>query len=390
MGDRAPVRDGAVVVDDRGEILEIGRTSELAGRADERHDHALLMPGVLNCHVHLTDAPVETPVPGGDGLNRWVRRLMETRRGAGHASEDFEPAVERVIARMTSGGTVALGEVCNDYRTFDPIARSGIRCRFIHELIGFVRARAQDRIALARVESDADDWPDEVAYTVGAHAPYSVSPELMELIARRDRELGTFLYQHLAEDPDERELYLSGTGPWRDYLEMVGAWEPEWTPPGCNVIDYYDRLGLIDSSYVGVHLTDATDDELALLARRGARAILCPGSNLHITGSLPRFETIWRTGLRFGLGTDGRGSDPSIDVFDEARILHERWLDHPAGLLLRALTVDGAGILGFDDLGALRPGTRPGLVVVDIDPDVDDLAVVEDRILAAHARRRIA
>lgn len=381
------LRDGAVVVDESGEILEVAPATEISGACDARHHHQILMPGVINCHVHLTDAPIEEPVPGGDGLNPWVRRLMASRRGV---TVDLDAAVERVIGAMSAGGTVAVGEVCNSFATYDAIARSGIRCRFIHELIGFRREKAQDRIGVARAQSDADDWPDEIRYTVGAHAPYSVSPELMLLIAERDRDLGTTLYQHLAEDPEERELYRTGGGAWRAYLEEVGSWEPGWQGSDLAPIALYDRLGLLNDRYVGVHLTDATDDELALLAARGARAILCPGSNLHISRRLPRFQTIAAVGLRFGLGTDGRGSDPSIDVFDEARIVQEHWPEHPAGLLLRALTTDGAAILDFDDLGAIRPGTRPGLISVRADRVGDDLAGVEAAILGSTARRLVA
>ena len=37
------------------------------------------MPGVLNCHVHLTDAAQQKPVPGGEGLIRWVGELLASR-----------------------------------------------------------------------------------------------------------------------------------------------------------------------------------------------------------------------------------------------------------------------------------------------------------------------
>ncbi|MEO5931612.1 MAG: amidohydrolase family protein, partial [Candidatus Kapaibacterium sp.] len=308
MGERSqPIPDAGVIVDDAGRVLAAGPRSTLGFHYDDRRDHPVLMPGVLNCHVHLTDAGVETPVPGGAGLNAWVRKLL-SQRGERGGERTPDESVADVLAMMRRAGTVAIGEVANNYGTFEAIARSGMRCRFIHELIGFRRDRVDATIAWAEESRKDALWPATMEHTLGAHAPYSVSPELMRRIAGLTRERNVNIYQHLAEDPDERLLYESASGAWRNFLEEIGAWEPEWKPAGCSPIEYYDRMGILDDHFVAVHLADASADELAILGARGVRAILSPTSNLHITGLLPNMDAILENGIRFALGTDGRGS----------------------------------------------------------------------------------
>lgn len=383
----APVPAAGVVVDEAGMVVEMGRLADIRSGYDSRHDHHLLMPGVLNCHVHLTDAARTEPVSGGEGLVRWAGRLL-AERSEGPAPEKRHDAVLRLLARMREQGTVAVGEVANDFGTLEPIARSGMRCRLIQELIAFRGDLAGAMLARAVESVGEHHFPASIASTIGAHAPYSVSPALMRLIADEDARHGTFLYQHLAEDPAERELYEHGGGLWRGFLERLGSWDPSWHGTGMSPIAFYDAIGLLNDRFVAVHLADATPEEIALLAQRGAMAILSPYSNLHITGLLPPFESIVRSGMRFALGTDGRGSNPGSDVFGEARILLEHWPDLKPGALLEALTRSGAHILQFPELGVIRPGACPGLLAVELDAIPDDPGTLERRIIVDSRSRR--
>ncbi|MGE3801143.1 MAG: amidohydrolase family protein [Candidatus Kapaibacterium sp.] len=350
-----------LLVDESGKVLAIAPTSQLLGEADERHDHQLLMPGVLNAHIHLTDAGRKSLVPGGEGLVAWVKNLMRARDD-NRTEEEREADILQTLEEMIHQGTVAVGEVVNHSRTVKPIVDSGIHCRLIHELIGFSEERAEEKITSAESLYADVEWSEQLRHALGVHAPYSVSFALMKRIESWSRERGSYVYQHLAEDPAERDLYERGEGEWVQALKEIGSWDEKFQPPGISPIAYYDARGFLSERFVAVHLTDARPEEIRLLASRGVKVILSPTSNLHITGLLPPVRQIVEEGMTLALGTDGRGSNPSMDVFDEARLLYQHFPDLPAGTLLRALTSGGAEVLGFSELGRLRVGTRPGLV----------------------------
>jgi aminodeoxyfutalosine deaminase len=406
-GDGTMMRDAAVVIDGDGTVVEVAPTASARAAVAETCDVQVLMPGVVNAHTHLTDAEIEVPVPGGDGLTSWVRRLLETRNGrpAPHAATRQGepradngskqsvsiPAVADVLRRMREGGTAAIGEVSNGTATLEPLLQSGMRARYIQELLAFPEHAAESVLQRAIDVEEGARWNASVRPTMGIHAPYSVSPRLATMIRDLNVRRGRITYEHLTEDPAERELYESGTGPWREYLESLGAWDPSFRPPGMSPLAHYETLGLLGPELAAVHLANATPEEIALVARRGVRVILSPTSNIHIGNRVPPLGEIVTHGIPFALGTDGRGSNPSIDVYDEARVLLENfdWVD--GMLLLDALTRNGADVLGFADMGRIAVGTRPGLVAVELrDVAGSPSEIARDVIAAAVSRRRVA
>lgn len=361
-------RSVGVLLDNEGTILEFGEISALAAKAEQRFDHALITPGLVNGHIHLTDGGTGEPVPGGEGLVPWVRSLLNHR--SDRTDEEIEGGARATLREIRDAGTVAIGEVANDLRTLPAIVESGLSTRFIYELIGADPAGAESAIERFRVAAERGEG--RVHFSPGAHAPYSVSPSLMKLIGSEAEARNLPLFIHLAEDPAERELYEEGSGEWIDFLDGLGLPVDGFTSIGEAPIPFFDRLGLLRPGFVGVHLADATAKELALLASRGAAAILSPTSNLHIGDRLPPYREILASGLRFGLGTDGRGSSRSMNVLDEARLLSNSFPEAPLDRLLRALTVDGAAILGMPEVVEIEVGRNVGLLAHNTPPGSAD------------------
>jgi cytosine/adenosine deaminase-related metal-dependent hydrolase len=142
-----------------------------------------------------------------------------------------------------------------------------------------------------------------------------------------------------------------------------------------------------------VHLTDARNDELELVARREAVPVFCPRSNLYIETRLPPLIAARAAGLLPALGTDSLASNASLDVLAEARALADRFPGVPARELVRMATWQGARALGRPDLGRIARGARPGLIAIDGDPGSDPCAFVLKNVKAPRrwvVRRREA
>ena len=377
--------DVGVVVDNQGTVREINAINSFSGSSFKRYDHQVLLPGFVNCHVHLTDAGITSPLPGGHGLIPWVGELLAAR-GRQPDEEISTDAVAtnlpRHLAAMIASGTVAIGEVVNNYATISAIESSSqLSCRFIHELIGFQPERAQGIMEQAIADRDARGWEGKVKHSFAIHAPYSVSLPLAERIVAENRRHHSPTFVHLAEDPEERHLYADATGAWPPLLRSLGVWNENWSGSGASPIERYAELGLIDASFVAVHLANARADELKLFGRCQGRAILSPASNLHITGLLPDVEALVASDVPFGFGTDGGGSNISIDVLDEARIVAERWPDLAPGAILAGLTSTGAEILDLEWLGTIDIGKRPGLVGFETSIRVQSKGEIERALL---------
>ena len=381
-GDAETLRDGAVIVDATGAVVEVGPAAEMlprhAGAAVERVRGALL-PGLVNAHTHLELSALRGRAPGGAGFVPWVEQMIGVRAEL-RPEEDVE-AIDRAVEELDAYGTVAVGEVTNSLAAVRALARRGFVGCVFHEVFGVERAAVERRVTdLARVVEEAvGAWPSaELTYAPTAHTLYTTHPDVVRRLFREARDRGVRASVHLAEHAAERRFLQQGDGPIADWYESRLKLRRdllEW--PALSPVAFADELGALGPHVLAVHLTDARPEELDLVARRGSPVVLCPRSNLFIETRLPPLLAIRSAGLFPALGTDSLASNASLDVLAEARALADRFPTVPACDLLRMATWEGARALGRTDLGRVAPGARPGLFAIDGEPgDAPDAFVL--------------
>ena len=142
---------------------------------------------------------------------------------------------------------------------------------------------------------------------------------------------------------------------------------------GATPIRWLDELGVLGPRMIGVHCVWLDDDELALMAARGAGLAYCPSSNMILGDGITRITEMKDLGILIGLGTDGGCTNNRLSVFDEMRMAallqKVRHLDGtrlPAEQVFAMGTVDGGRLLGLE-VGRIAPGLRADLVGVDLD-----------------------
>jgi cytosine/adenosine deaminase-related metal-dependent hydrolase len=370
-GSTPPLEGGALVLDGEERIVAVGAERELrAQHADarwEQHD-AVLTPGLINAHTHLELSALRGKVPGGKGFVPWVEAMITTRNQLA-AEQDFE-AIDAAVSELLRVGTAAVGEVGSTLAPLESLASAPILGRIFHEVYGMGEAGTQRlREADSLRERLGSRWPRNLAYAPAPHTLYTLHPELVATLLARARSAGPLTTLHLAEHPAERKFLLDRGGPFARFVESKGGDLTEFTPPATDPVRYARQLGALASDVLLVHLADARDDELALVAEAGAPVVLCPRSNLHISVKLPPLLAMLDVGIRPALGTDSLASCASLDVVEEARALSERFPTVPPRTLVAMLTGWGADALGFGaQLGQLAVGRSPGIVAFEHAP----------------------
>jgi cytosine/adenosine deaminase-related metal-dependent hydrolase len=179
---------------------------------------------------------------------------------------------------------------------------------------------------------------------------------------------------HLSESAAEVEFIKNGSGPWRSFLEDVGAWNPEWRPHGGSPVEYVDACGFLSAKAVVVHGVQMSAPDLARLASHDATLVTCPRSNVRTGAGIPPVARFYQSGVRVAIGTDSLASTPDLNVFAELAALRQLAPAVPASRLLESATRDGARALGFDaDYGTIEPGKRARLLAVSVPEDADDV-----------------
>jgi cytosine/adenosine deaminase-related metal-dependent hydrolase len=368
---RPPIA-GAVVSIERDLIASVG---EHTGGDVEDLGRVAILPGLVNAHTHLELSWMRGQIARGSSMPAWAGRLLSLRRSVSH--EPPEPIGEAIVEARASG-TCLVGDVTNTFASYEPLMDSELSAALFRELFGFSAADPEAVVAAA-LEQIADLTP--IAWlrpSIVPHAPYSVSPALLQAIARRNG--GRPLSIHLGESAQEIEFLRDGSGEWRQLLESLGVWNPAWTPPACGPVEYLDRLGLVDAHLIAAHGVHFDDDDLSRLAAAGATIVACPRSNRWTGAGVPPIERFYASGTRVAVGTDSLASVEDLNLFAELAEMRRLAPTVPAARILASATLAGAQALGFDsDLGSIEPGKRAQLLAVRLPPN---LPSVEEYLLS--------
>ena len=364
----APIRDGAVVLDARGRVLAVGAAAglrELYRDARWSHESAILMPGLVNAHVHLELSALRGQTKSGGGFGAWVTSMME-RRDALAPEQDGE-AIDAAISELLRAGTAAIGEVTNTLRSVEALATAPLLGRVFHEIFGTTRESADAaRLRAEEAKLALGALPARLSYALAPHTLYSLHPDAARALVERARSEGVRTSLHLAEHAAERAFLRDGTGPFADFLAHRGV-PLGFAPPGLSPVAYAEQLGVLDPAVIAIHLAATDADDLARVHAHGAHAVLCPRSNLFIELKLPPLLDILHAGLTPGLGTDSLASNTTLDVLAEAAALSDRFPQVDPAQLISMATYHGAEALGLEHrVGALRPGLAPGLLAFDL------------------------
>lgn len=360
-----PIEDGLVEILD-GRIISVGPWSD-AGPWTDLGD-SVLLPGLVNAHTHLELSWMAGLVPPKPSMGEWIRALLTVRRAGprGGEAEIAKAAIDAAIS-MVDTGTVLVGDISNSLITPGLIAASGLRGVVFHELIGFA-ASEPDRIvreAEARLE---EHRALPLEFAIVAHAPYSVSPDLMTAIARAPRRAPLVI--HLGESDEEMQFIATGQGPLRQMLEHLGVWTDAWPVPGCDPAEYVDRLGYLLPGTLVVHGARFDAPAIDRLRQRGAVLVSCPRSNTWVGSGPPPLAAYYRAGVPVAFGTDSLASAPTLNMFDELAEARRIAPDVPASLLIDSATRRGADALGLGvEYGTIEPGKRATLIAVRLRGD---------------------
>jgi aminodeoxyfutalosine deaminase len=100
----------------------------------------------------------------------------------------------------------------------------------------------------------------------------------------------------------------------------------------------------------------------------------CPNANLYIENRLPDYRAFVNGNARVTIGTDSLASNWQLSILDEMKTIARYASYVPFENLVRWATLNGAQALGFDDtLGSIDVGKRPGLNLLNFDPEKDRL-----------------
>lgn len=361
-----PVEPVGVVLRDYALGVREGKIALLAPRAEALRHPArevrelpgmLLAPGFVNAHGHAAmtlfrgladDLPLMT----------WLQQHIWPAESRWVSEAFVRDGTDLAIAEQIAGGVTTF----SDMYFYPQVAsqrvhESGIRAQITVPVLDFPVPGARDAAEALRqavqLHDDLKHHPRlDIAF--GPHAPYSVGDDKLESIRVLAAEMDAGIHMHVHETAHEVEeaLRLHGERP----LARLA------------------RLQLLGPRFQAVHMTQVSDEDLALLVEHNCSVVHCPESNLKLASGFCEVERLWEAGVNVALGTDGAASNNDLDMLGETRTaaLLAKAVARSATALdahraLRMATLNGARALGLDDrIGSLEPGKLADLVAIDL------------------------
>jgi len=345
-GATGPIRDGAIAIDiDDGTVLDVGPREELVPRwrgVNQAELDGMLIPGLVNANARLElTALSRAPVPQGIGLRRWLRKVSELRAETDNLDDQSREAQIRAAVRTSlAEGTAAVGEITHSLRPVPAMGREGMYGVVFHELMS-ARRMAKALAAAAVQKAGIIPWPDGVRYRLAADGLRATAKSALKELAEIAVEAGAETVVQMVEDDAEWGLRRAGETAAREFLDLL-----------------HDRMLLIHPLGGGRQVAEQA-------SATGAPVVLCPRSDLHVSGDLPPLVSYLESGCRVALGTDSSSSSPDLSVLREAAELHASYPEVPSMVLFEAATAGGADALGLETMGGLEAGKAPGLLRVD-------------------------
>jgi len=285
-----------------GKVVELG--PEVEPRAgDDLLDAQgkALVQGLVNGHTH---AAMTLFRGHGDDrpLMEWLQEVIWPVE-ANLTDEDVYWGTRLACVEMIRTGTVRFWDMYwRAGATARAVEDAGLRAT-IGEVVIDVGDAAGDGTISEVVErglEEIGDARDLVRPALAPHAIYTVSERSLRWFAEASEDRGLPVQIHLSETEEEVTRCLS---------------EHSVRPA-----EYLDRVGLLGPRTVLAHGVWLDDGELELIAARGATVVTNPTANLKLAvgGVFPYLEAE-RRGVHVGLGTDGAGSNNSLDLFQDLK-----------------------------------------------------------------------
>jgi len=350
--DGPPLRDARVVWDE-GRIVEVA-----PGRADEHHDEAVILPGLVNAHSHLEYA-VYAGFGDGEPFGSWLATHIRRKQAL-----DFEGML--AVARRGAVDSLASGITTTADYSFAgaaavAAAEAGLRAIVYLEVFASDPREAERQFEQTQARAVGVAC-DTVSLGISPHAPYTCSVEVYRWCLSLGIPVGT----HLGESANENEWLERGTGPMATNRALLVG------PTGKRAVATLEPV--LGPDLLCAHCVEVDAAEIALLAERDVPVAHCPRSNAVLGCGVAPLADLRAAGVRVGLGTDSPASTPSFDIFEELRSAiyaaraRERRPDAlTAEEALRLATVDAARALGLDDeIGTLARGKRADLTVLSL------------------------
>lgn len=339
------IKDG--IIETISDKIEFGADRVIDGKGK------YAIPGFVNMHTHAA-MTLMRGIGEDISLMDWLQNIIwptETKL----TDELVYWGTKLACVEMIKSGTTCF----NDQYWNLPAAVSATEEMGLRSVHSYVILDLMDKSKSSFLKEECEKmyefskgWSSRNTFSVGVHAPYSVSPEMIQWATDFARKRGLPVHIHISETETENidSIKMHGMSPAK-YLDSIGALGPET---------------------LSAHSLWIDNEDIRIFADRGVKAIHNINSNLKIaSGYRFRYKELKEAGVVVSLGTDGCASSNNLDMLETMKttaLVQKAWRGDPTIMpldeLLSLATENGGKSLGLP-IGVIKEGYLADLSLID-------------------------
>ena len=330
--------------------------------------NSLLMPGLINAHVHVEFSANKTNLSYGDFIS-WLYSVIENREELIGGCQN--ECMSKAIDFMLESGITTFGAGSSHGMDLEACASAPQNVVFFNELIGSQATMADALFGdfLARLDASKSVKREGFYPAVAIHSPYSVHPILIKKALCKVKDENLKLTAHFMESSAEREWLDSSKGDFKDFFENLLKQNSAVSDSSEFLEHFNEHKTLL------THVVKANENELKTIASSQHTIIHCPISNRLLGNGVLDLTKLEKESIRWVLATDGLSSNYKLDLFEEmkcALFMHSNMpLLELAKKLIMSVTKNAADALGLNT-GEITEGKNADMIVLDLDKEPND------------------
>ncbi len=369
------IKDGAICFDEKIIDIDVYENFQIKypnETIEYMGINSVLMPGLINTHVHLEFSANKTTLKYGNFV-QWLFSVIKNREELIEKAD--KKLIDTELEKMIQNGTTTIGAISSYGFDMNSCIESPLNVVYFTEVLGSkpdmidtLFLDFKEKLKSAQAHSSKNFIP-----AIAIHSPYSTHPFLIREVLKIAREKEMAVSTHFQESVAENNWLNYSEGEFGAFFKDMLDQHKSLTKPSDFLYQFKDIKNL---SFT--HCVEANEQELQQIHDLGASIIHCPNSNRLLNNATLNLSYI--KDIPLAMGTDGLSSNHTLNMFEELKnaiFIHTNFEPNQLSQkLLLSATSGGARALGLQK-GILKKGYDADIIsfmLPDSCEDSDDLA----------------
>lgn len=343
------IKDGGILFDENkiiniGNFYELEKNKRIKGKF---YKSCVITPAFVNSHVHFEFSGNSSSLNYGN-FGEWLNSVIVKRNSL---MKDANDDMKNAIKETMYSGVGSVGAISSNGFDLNILNLSPLKVMFFNEIMGTKKEYFNEIINNfdERLKKSALLANENFKIGIALHSPYSLDFELANYAIKKAINNKLLVSTHFLESKEELIWLESKKGYFKEFFRRF--FNNENAAPSFTKKSFLELFKGVEGLFA--HCLFLSNDDFAKISKLNIDIVSCPKSNRLLNNKYFDFLKAIDYKLPLIIATDGKSSNNSISILDEARVAlfaYEKFnLNNLAKEILLSITKNPAKRLKFNN-----------------------------------------